>query len=75
MREVQNRQHNWSCAMRSIVYEWVHAIFDHCDPNILGIYGKFRISRINISALCDISLMFYHSDILLMLLFRPSQQF
>jgi hypothetical protein len=59
--------------MCAIVYEWVHAIGAHCDPNIPRINGKFRISRINISPLCSISMMSYHSGILLMLIFVSSQ--
>jgi hypothetical protein len=43
--------------------------------NIPQINGKVRISRINVSVLCGISKMSYHSSILLMLLFVPSQQF
>jgi hypothetical protein len=59
----------------AIVYEWIYPICAHCNPNIPQIKGKFKISWINVSPLCDISRMSYHSDILLMLLFMPSQQF
>jgi hypothetical protein len=59
--------------MCATVHEWIHVIDAHCDPNIPQINGKFRISRINVSLLCDISMMSYHSDILLMLLFVPTQ--
>jgi hypothetical protein len=61
--------------MCDTVHEWVHAICTHCDPNIPRINGKFRISQINVSPLCGISGISYHSDILLILLFVPSQQF
>jgi hypothetical protein len=61
--------------MCAIVHEWVHPIGAHCDPNIPRINGKFKILRINVSPLCGISRMSYHFDILLMLLFVPSQQF
>jgi hypothetical protein len=61
--------------MCATVHEWVHTICAHYDPNIPQINGKFRNSQINISPLCGISKMAYHSDILLMLLFVPSQQF
>jgi hypothetical protein len=51
--------------MCAIVHEWVHAIYAHCDSNIHQINGKFRISWINVSPLCGISRMSYHSGILL----------
>jgi hypothetical protein len=61
------------CAMCATVHEWVHAIDAHCDSNIPRINVKFRISRINVLSLCGISRMSYHSIILVMLLFVPSQ--
>jgi hypothetical protein len=61
--------------MCAIVHEWVHTICAQCDPNIPQINGKFRISQINASPLCGISMMSYHSGILLMLFFVSSQQF
>jgi hypothetical protein len=73
--KVQNHQHNWPCAMCAVAHEWVHTICAHCDPNIPRINGKFRILWINVSPLCGISKMSYHSGILLMLLFVPSQWF
>jgi hypothetical protein len=54
--------------MCAIVQEWVHDICAHCDPNISRINDKFSISQINVSPLCGISKMSYHSSILLMLL-------
>jgi hypothetical protein len=74
-RNVQNCQHNWPCAMCATIHEWVHDICSHCDPNIPQISGIFRILRINVLPLCGISRMSYHSGILIMLLFVPSQQF
>jgi hypothetical protein len=71
--KVQNRQHNWPCAMCSIVHIWVHAICARCDPNIPQINGNFKISRINVSLLCGINRMSYHSDMLLKLRSVPSQ--
>jgi hypothetical protein len=61
--------------MCATIHEWVHAISAHCDPNIPQVNGKFMISQINVSPLCGINMIFYHSGILLMLLFVPSQQF
>jgi hypothetical protein len=74
-RKVQNCQHNWPRSMCATVHEWVHAISAHWNPNIPQINGKYRILWINISPLCGISRLSYHSSILLMLLFVPSQQF
>jgi hypothetical protein len=39
-RKVQNRQHNWSCAMHAIVHEWINVICAHYDPNILGSFAN-----------------------------------
>jgi hypothetical protein len=61
--------------MCATIYEGVHSIGAHCDPNILRINDKFRISQINVLPLCGIGRMSNHSDILLMLFFVPSQQF
>jgi hypothetical protein len=54
------------------VHKWIQVINAHYDPNISRISGKLRISRINVSPLCGISRMSYHSSNLLMLLFVPS---
>jgi hypothetical protein len=59
--------------MCSTVQERIHVIGAHFDPNISWINGKFKISQINVLPLCGISMMAYHSDILLMLLSVPSQ--
>jgi hypothetical protein len=59
--------------MCATIHEWVYVIGAHCDPNNPWINGKFRISRINVLPLCGISMMSYHSDVLLMLLFVSSQ--
>jgi hypothetical protein len=59
--------------MCDIVHEWFHPIGVHYDHNISQINDKFRISRINVSPLCDISGMSYHFGILLMLRFVQLQ--
>jgi hypothetical protein len=59
--------------MCATIQKRIHAIGARCDPNIPWINGKFGILQITISPLCGINMMSYHSGILLMLLFVPSQ--